>query len=680
MNVSAVFGQYVHPNQAGRKGGDTGPGIGSQVVTTTYYGTAGNALAQGVIMSVNKDGTNAASFHDFDGWPGDGGYPWHTTPHQASNGKLYGPTFRGGTSNYGSVYEYDFSVCNENIIYNNGSGDTTSTAGGNYANINELSDGKLYGIETYAGNKLLGRLYRMDKDGTNVETLHDFQGAYDTNTPYTLAADTLRARIAGATKNDGTYPVGFVVEGPDGKIYGTTTFGGPGAWGTIWRCNKNGSNYEIIYIADAVYRYATYKDGLGLPVAATYTLTELRGNVAIGQDNRLYFTSRYGGAGNYGGIGSMNLDGSTYRILHSGSVADGAHSARGPIIIDNQVYGVYAYYGGGVSFGTVWKINYNGTGFQALKRFNDSGYSQGAEPWASLSYDGTHLFGSTWHDGGAGVAGTLFKVKPDGTGFTTIHRFSSTSPGTTSSCGVKPGLWTYYPCTERVTFADVKLGCSLVCVSNPAANTNTAAAPTLSATTLQNTCPILVANLTTLSSATNITWHTATPATDANKVVDPQSAGAGTYYATVYDGTSGTYSPNTSSAVTVTIKPCPNLGVDVSVAVNDCSISTPQGMVKTGNAATDIKPTGGIAPIVYATVDCSTGAVSTNTTGGGTIAINASTGAYTYTPAAAFVGFDTFCVKVCDSASPTPACKTIKYKVTVTAVPCAATGTKPATN
>ena len=71
--------QYIHPNQAGRKGGDTGPGKGKQVVTSTYLGNAGNASAQGVIMSVNKDGTNASSFHQFLGYPNDASYPFYTT-------------------------------------------------------------------------------------------------------------------------------------------------------------------------------------------------------------------------------------------------------------------------------------------------------------------------------------------------------------------------------------------------------------------------------------------------------------------------------------------------------------------------------------------------------------------------------------------------------------------------
>ena len=54
--TSLLVAQFVSPNQAGRKGGDTGVGIGNQVVTSTYYGNAGNTVAQGVIMSVNKDG------------------------------------------------------------------------------------------------------------------------------------------------------------------------------------------------------------------------------------------------------------------------------------------------------------------------------------------------------------------------------------------------------------------------------------------------------------------------------------------------------------------------------------------------------------------------------------------------------------------------------------------------
>ncbi|WP_157585435.1 hypothetical protein, partial [Runella zeae] len=44
-------------------------------------------------------------------------------------------------------------------------------------------------------------------------------------------------------------------------------------------------------------------------------------------------------------------------------------------------------------------------------------------------------------------------------------------------------------------------------------------------------------------SGTVITWHSGSPATDANKVADPTAVGPGTYFAAYYDATNLCYSP-----------------------------------------------------------------------------------------------------------------------------------------
>jgi len=98
---------------------------------------------------------------------------------------------------------------------------------------------------------------------------------------------------------------------------------------------------------------------------------------------------------------------------------------------------------------------------------------------------------------------------------------------------------------------------------------------------------------------------------------------------------------------------------------------------KTGNAATELAPTGGTAPYTYSSgsgdVACVAPSGATEITG---ITINPTTGAYSYTmPAVA--GNYYFCVKVCD-ASATPICSVKVYPVTVTATPSLILATPPA--
>ncbi len=105
-----------------------------------------------------------------------------------------------------------------------------------------------------------------------------------------------------------------------------------------------------------------------------------------------------------------------------------------------------------------------------------------------------------------------------------------------------------------------------------------AAAPLLSLPSLGNACPATTADLTTVTAINSpgggavLTWHTATPATNANKIAtpnspsDPTAVGAGTYYAAFYDGSVDCYSGvagDGTTAITVTITaPCCGAGVE----------------------------------------------------------------------------------------------------------------------
>ncbi|WP_337045235.1 hypothetical protein [Emticicia sp. 17c] len=90
--------------------------------------------------------------------------------------------------------------------------------------------------------------------------------------------------------------------------------------------------------------------------------------------------------------------------------------------------------------------------------------------------------------------------------------------------------------------------------------------PVYVAVCAQNACSATTVDLTTHSTSTapngtTITWHTGTPATASNKVSNPSSVGAGTYYAAYFDATNNCYSP-TSTPVKVTINNCNTTDTD----------------------------------------------------------------------------------------------------------------------
>jgi hypothetical protein len=207
-------------------------------------------------------------------------------------------------------------------------------------------------------------------------------------------------------------------------------------------------------------------------------------------------------------------------------------------------------------------------------------------------------------------------------------------------------------------------------VSSQCTTCNATIAPTLSATTATNICPSTIAflNLITASnlpSGTTLSWHAGTPATAANEINPDVLGSAATYYA-AFKGLNG---------ATVCFGPTTPVTVTATTCAGPLTITQPPAITKapstlvSGTAPTDVIPTGGTGAITYSNGSADpacvqpVGATALPTS----IMINSTTGAYSYTTPSA-VGTYYFCVKVCDSTSPTPTCAFATYKVTVTVV------------
>src|SRR5437016_4991005 len=78
--------------------------------------------------------------------------------------------------------------------------------------------------------------------------------------------------------------------------------------------------------------------------------------------------------------------------------------------------------------------------------------NDGARPLAGLIVSGTTLYGTTV-DGGADYSGTLFAVNIDGTGFRTLHSFSSATEPSGSSADLLLAGRTLYGTTSREVFS-----------------------------------------------------------------------------------------------------------------------------------------------------------------------------------------------------------------------------------
>jgi len=121
------------------------------------------------------------------------------------------------------------------------------------------------------------------------------------------------------------------------------------------------------------------------------------------------------------------------------AITNGTAPYAGLILAGSVLYGTAENYGGGPGggSGTVFRINPDGTGFTNLHAF--SGSSDGGQVYAGLVLAGNILYGAAY-SGGKFNSGTIFALNTNGTGFTNLYHFSAgaTSLPYTNSDGAYP--------------------------------------------------------------------------------------------------------------------------------------------------------------------------------------------------------------------------------------------------
>lgn len=139
-------------------------------------------------------------------------------------------------------------------------------------------------------------------------------------------------------------------------------------------------------------------------------------------------------------IPSMAVFGQTFTVLHSFAGGPDGNFPQGPLL-----QGQHGYLYGTTRGNTVFKIAPDGTGYSVVCDLNNgsvgasvSGVSQGA--------DGT-LYGTSIFGGGLGYGG-IWSVRPDGTGLTLLHAFNGFDGGFPQSAPAPGGDGFLYGSTE----------------------------------------------------------------------------------------------------------------------------------------------------------------------------------------------------------------------------------------
>lgn len=262
-----------------------------QAPNGTLYGTTytGGSTGGGTLYSV----TTAGAFTSLYTFPANG-----TTQATASgsnpsgalalgaDGNLYGTTKYGGANGNGVVYQVTQAGAQstlQSFPTSSSPGYCGATTPQSAETMTLGTDGKLYGTKCGGGANNTGYLYRFDPSTSTITDLYDFAANPNSNT-------------------GGSYPMGSLVVGPDGNLYGTAGEGGSNGTGTVFAASLNGS-------VSTVYNFASTTGMYPWPLT-------------VGSDNNFYGTTLVGGA---------HSEGTAFQLQHL---------AQNDIVLTNNTSGV----------------------------------------------------------------------------------------------------------------------------------------------------------------------------------------------------------------------------------------------------------------------------------------------------------------------------------------------------
>jgi uncharacterized repeat protein (TIGR03803 family) len=251
---------------------------------------------------------------------------------------------------------------------------------------------------------------------------------------------------------DGGFPLGSVIQGLDGNLYGTTSFSdGSQQGGTVFKVNKKGS-------MTVLYNFCSQTNCIDGKTA--------RAGLALASTGFFYGTTSAGGVHNTGTVFQITSKGTLttlYNFCSQPNCTDGA-APDGAVVqaIDGNLYGT-TLEGGANNAGTIFRISTKGAlttlyNFCSLPNCTDGAAPEGAMLQAT---DG-NLYGTT-SGGGVNSSGTVFKISTDGT-LTTLYRFGGTDGYQPVSGLVQATDGNFYGTTDSggASNSNCPLGCGTV--------------------------------------------------------------------------------------------------------------------------------------------------------------------------------------------------------------------------
>ncbi len=319
--------------------------------------------------------------HDFGPTNSEGVNGWGPVT-LSKDGYLYGCTVNLGPGGGGAIYRIRTNGADPALLHAfNRVKDGAEPTGG----VIEGSDGLLYGTTFRGGTQNSGTIFRMARDGGGFQVLHHF-----------------------ASTNDCRHPQAELLEAKDGWIYGTATGGGGFGMGGVFKFNKDGSGYGTV---TGFYR--------GLPDDPRQPV----GGLIQAADGNFYGTTKSGGEKNNGTLFRLEESGRLIVLKSLGLVGGGAVQPEGTLIFagDGLLYGTTTL-GGTAGAGTIFRSAPDGSNFAIVYSFGTK-VDEARQPSAGLVAGGDGWLLGTSFAGGAANFGTVFRVEKDGSGYQTLHEF-----------------------------------------------------------------------------------------------------------------------------------------------------------------------------------------------------------------------------------------------------------------
>lgn len=240
-------------------------------VNGTLYGTTifGGAANDGTVFAIDPKTGTERIVYSFCSQAKCADGIWPVAALIDVKGTLYGTSYGGGNTNWGTVFALDPATGAETVIYSFCINQDCTDGRAPYAGLIEMK-GTLYGTTEFGGTNCLanggcGIVFAIDPAAHTEKVLYSFCSAQNCS--------------------DGAYPQANLIA-VNGKLYATTEAGGSSNWGTVFAIDPATGKEKVVYS----FCGQNYADG-ALPYAG---LIDVHGT--------LYGTTEYGGAYAYGAV------------------------------------------------------------------------------------------------------------------------------------------------------------------------------------------------------------------------------------------------------------------------------------------------------------------------------------------------------------------------------------------